>query len=66
MLDNMSLPDMEKSVDIITGRARIEVSGNMDESRILEIRHLKTDYISMGALTHSVKAFDLSMRFDKN
>jgi nicotinate-nucleotide pyrophosphorylase (carboxylating) len=66
MLDNMSLSDMEKSVEIIDGRAKIEVSGNMEESRIMEIRHLKIDYISMGALTHSVKAFDLSMRFYKD
>jgi nicotinate-nucleotide pyrophosphorylase (carboxylating) len=66
MLDNMSTGMMKAAVDMIAKKARIEVSGNMDEKRILEIRDLDVDYISMGALTHSVSAFDLSMEFGDN
>jgi len=64
MLDNMDATMMKKAVGLIGKRARIEVSGNMDEKRIQEIAGLDVDYISMGALTHSVTAFDLSMDFD--
>ena len=64
MLDNMDKPAMKAAVELINKKARIEVSGNMDEERIKEIRDLDVDYISMGSLTHSVIAFDLSMDFD--
>lgn len=64
MLDNMDNATMEKAVAIINGDSEIEVSGNMTEERIREIRHIKIDYISVGALTHSVAAFDLSMKFN--
>jgi nicotinate-nucleotide pyrophosphorylase (carboxylating) len=63
MLDNMNTDMMKTAVGAIEKKARIEVSGNMDEERIKEIRGLGVDYISMGSLTHSVKAFDLSMEF---
>lgn len=63
MLDNMTTPAMEEAVEIIDSRAEIEISGNVDEKRLEEIRHIKIDYISVGALTHSVRAFDLSMKF---
>ncbi len=63
MLDNMDVPAMEEAVGIIGRRSETEISGNLDEERIAEIKHLKVDYISIGALTHSVRAFDLSMRF---
>jgi nicotinate-nucleotide pyrophosphorylase (carboxylating) len=64
MLDNMDTAMMITAVEIINKKARIEISGNMDESRIEQIKGLEIDYISMGALTHSVTAFDLSMEFD--
>lgn len=64
MLDNMDAAMMQKAVGLIGKKARIEVSGNMDEKRIQGIAGLDVDYISMGALTHSVTAFDLSMDFD--
>lgn len=64
MLDNMDKTTMIRAVDLIGKRARIEVSGNMDEKRIKELRDLDVDYISMGSLTHSVTAFDLSMECD--
>jgi nicotinate-nucleotide pyrophosphorylase (carboxylating) len=64
MLDNMDTPAMKAAVELIHKRAKIEVSGNMDEERIKGIRELDVDYVSMGALTHSVTAFDCSMEFD--
>ncbi len=65
MLDNIDRETMQEACDLIRGRAKIEISGNMDEERIGDIMDLSVDYISIGALTHSVKAFDLSMRFVK-
>ncbi len=62
MLDNMSKDRIVRALSIINGKARVEVSGNMDEDRLKEISDLPVDYVSIGALTHSVKAFDLSMR----
>ena len=62
MLDNMKRETMEKAIDMINGDTKIEVSGNIDENNIKEIIDLKIDYISIGAITHSVKAFDLSMK----
>ncbi len=64
MLDNMERELMLEAIAIIGGRAKIEVSGNMDEGRIREVADLAVDFISIGALTHSVRAFDLSMRFE--
>ncbi|MFC1669637.1 carboxylating nicotinate-nucleotide diphosphorylase [Spirochaetota bacterium] len=64
MLDNMDRKKMEESISLINGRAQIEVSGNIDEDKIIDISDLKIDFISIGALTHSVRAFDLSMKFD--
>ncbi len=64
MLDNMDVDSMRKAVEIVAGKALIEISGNVDEGRIAALKPLKVDYISIGALTHSVKAFDLSMKFD--
>ncbi len=63
MLDNMDTNTMIEAVNTINGRARSEVSGNMDEKKILALRNIPVDYISMGGLTHSVTAFDLSMKF---
>ncbi|MBN2402426.1 MAG: carboxylating nicotinate-nucleotide diphosphorylase [Spirochaetes bacterium] len=62
MLDNMDKDTMKKSISKINNKAKIEVSGNIDEIRLKEISDLKIDYVSIGALTHSVKAFDLSMK----
>ena len=63
MLDNMTTPVMEEAARIIAGKAQIEISGNMNEARIREVKHIPIDFISIGALTHSVEAFDWSMRF---
>jgi len=63
MLDNMDKPMMQEACEIIAGRAKIELSGNMDADRICNLRDLDIDFISIGSLTHSVEAFDWSMKF---
>ena len=62
MLDNMSSSMMEEAVAIINKRAKIEASGNMTIKRIRKVAATGVDYISIGALTHSVKALDISQR----
>ena len=65
MLDNMPLLEMKKAVDIIGSRARTEASGNMGDKPLREVAECGVDYISIGALTHSPRAADISLRFDK-
>ncbi|WP_218121824.1 carboxylating nicotinate-nucleotide diphosphorylase [Desulforhopalus singaporensis] len=62
MLDNMDLGEMRQAVAAIGGRAKTEASGNMTIERIPEVAQTGVDYISVGALTHSVPAFDFSFR----
>jgi nicotinate-nucleotide pyrophosphorylase (carboxylating) len=61
MLDNMDNQTMRKAVDITAGKIDLEASGNVDLSTIHEISKTGVDYISSGALTHSVKALDYSL-----
>lgn len=63
MLDNMSCADMAEAVKIINGRAITEASGNMGERDLAEVAATGVDIISIGALTHSVKALDISLKF---
>lgn len=63
MLDNMSCEDMKKAVEIVSGRAFLEASGNMGERELSEVAATGVDIISIGALTHSVKAMDISLKF---
>lgn len=65
MLDNMSNEDMAKAVEITAGRAKLEASGNVTAETIRGIAETGVDIISLGALTHSVKAFDISMKISK-
>ena len=62
MLDNMSTEDMKKAVEITAGRAKLEASGNITLDNLRETALTGVDIISLGALTHSVKCFDISMR----
>ncbi len=62
MLDNMSIENMKEAVSIINGKAIIEASGNVSIDKIRSIAETGVDYISCGALTHSVKALDISMK----
>lgn len=64
MLDNMSCEDMKKAAEITAGRAKLEASGNVTHENIREIAETGVDIISLGALTHSVKCFDISMRIE--
>ncbi len=63
MLDNFDIPLMEEAVKINAGRARIEISGNVNLSTIGRYARIGVDYISVGSLTKNVRAMDLSMRF---
>ncbi len=66
MLDNMSTADMAEAVKIINGQAKTEASGNMIIPRLKEVAATGVDYISVGALTHSVTALDISMNIQKS
>jgi nicotinate-nucleotide pyrophosphorylase (carboxylating) len=66
MLDNMDIDTMEKAVKIINKRALVEVSGNVNIDNINSIANIGVDYISVGALTHSAKILDLSMKNLRN
>ncbi len=61
MLDNMSLDQMREAVQITTGRVPLEASGNVTLETVNAIAATGVDYISSGALTHSVKALDISL-----
>lgn len=62
MLDNMDSETMRQAVGIIDGRAQTECSGNVTEERLLEIAGIGVDFVSCGALTHSSRILDLSMK----
>ena len=57
----MSTPQMADAVRLVNGRALLEASGNMSLERVREVAETGVDFISVGALTHSVSAVDLSM-----
>ena len=63
MLDNMSLEDMKACVLMIDGKAITEASGNMGDRNLAEVAETGIDVISIGALTHSVKSLDISLKF---
>ncbi len=62
MLDNFSFEDIEKAVAMIGDQSETEASGGIDESTIVEYAKRGVDYISVGALTHTVAALDLSLK----
>ena len=64
MLDNMSPELMKKAVEITNGRAVLEASGGITDETLRAVAESGVDIISVGALTHSVKAFDISMYID--
>ncbi|MDR0839574.1 MAG: carboxylating nicotinate-nucleotide diphosphorylase [Oscillospiraceae bacterium] len=63
MLDNMTTQLMAESVKLIAGRALTEASGNMGERDLREVADTGVDFISIGGLTHSVRALDISLKF---
>jgi nicotinate-nucleotide pyrophosphorylase (carboxylating) len=65
MLDNMSLKDMREAVKIVKGRSTIEASGNITLDNVRKIAETGVDFISIGALTHSAIASDISLKIVK-
>jgi nicotinate-nucleotide pyrophosphorylase (carboxylating) len=64
MLDNMNIETMRKAVILIAGRTKIEASGNITLERLRDVAATGVDFISIGALTHSVSALDISQRIE--
>jgi nicotinate-nucleotide pyrophosphorylase (carboxylating) len=62
MLDNMSPADMKEAVQLIAGEAETEASGGITEADIRLVAETGVDYISVGALTHSIKSLDISLK----
>ena len=61
LLDNMATSQISEAVRLVSGRALLEASGNMSLERVWEVAETGVDFISVGALTHSAPAVDLSM-----
>ncbi|MDY4016907.1 MAG: carboxylating nicotinate-nucleotide diphosphorylase [Bacilli bacterium] len=66
MLDNMSNEVMKKCVELNEGNKKLEASGNMELKKVRSVALLGVDYISVGSLTHSYKALDISLKFRKS
>ena len=64
LLDNLSTPEIRQAVTIIAGRAKTEVSGGVTLARIPELATTGADFVSVGALTHSVHAADISLELE--
>ena len=62
MLDNMPIDAMAQAVELIAGRALTEASGNVTVEQVRAIAETGVDFISVGAITHSAPALDISMR----
>ena len=62
MLDNMSVEDMKKAVEMIGGRALTECSGNVTLENVARVKETGVDFVSSGALTHSAPILDLSLK----
>jgi nicotinate-nucleotide pyrophosphorylase (carboxylating) len=63
MLDNMTTAEMGEAVARVAGRALVEASGNMGDRDLREVAETGVDLISVGALTHSARASDISLKF---
>jgi len=64
LLDNLSLDDTRRAVARVAGRAKIEISGGVTLERMPELAQTGADYVSIGALTHSAPAADLSLEIE--
>jgi nicotinate-nucleotide pyrophosphorylase (carboxylating) len=62
MLDNFTLEDMRRAVEMAAGRTKLEASGGINDTTLRPIAETGVDYISIGTLTKDIKALDLSMR----
>jgi nicotinate-nucleotide pyrophosphorylase (carboxylating) len=63
LLDNMTPETMRQAVEITGGRAKLEASGNVTIENVRQVAETGVDFISVGALTHSVKVFDVSLEW---
>ncbi len=61
LLDNMDVPMLKKAVELVKGRIPLEASGNVNLQSVRAIAATGVDFISVGSLTHSVRALDLSL-----
>jgi nicotinate-nucleotide pyrophosphorylase (carboxylating) len=61
LLDNMTLAEMREAVALIAGRAKTEASGNMTLDRVADVAKTGVDFISVGALTHTIRSIDFSL-----
>ncbi len=66
MLDNMNLAQMREAVQLVNGRVPLEASGNVSLETVAQIAATGVDYISVGKLTHSVEAFDISFLLNRH
>jgi nicotinate-nucleotide pyrophosphorylase (carboxylating) len=66
LLDNMPVEDMREAVNLNNGRAKLEASGNVTLETVRAIAETGVDFISIGALTHSPKTFDVSLKWKTN
>jgi nicotinate-nucleotide pyrophosphorylase (carboxylating) len=64
MLDNLDVATMRAAIARIGGRARVEISGNMTIERVRSVADLGADFVSVGALTHSAAAADISFEIE--
>lgn len=64
MLDNFSLTQIKQAVQLVNGRAKLEVSGNIELAKLSELADTGVDFVSSGAITKHIQAIDLSMRFN--
>jgi nicotinate-nucleotide pyrophosphorylase (carboxylating) len=64
MLDNMSIEDMRRVVELVKGRALIEASGGITLDNVRQVAETGVDLISVGALTHSARSLDLSLELE--
>lgn len=62
MLDNFSYDELRKAVELIDGRYETEASGGITEDNVVEYANCGVDFVSMGALTHSIKSLDMSLK----
>jgi nicotinate-nucleotide pyrophosphorylase (carboxylating) len=63
LLDNMTIETMRQAVELAGGRAKLEASGNVTLENVVEVARTGVDFISVGALTHSPKVFDVSLEW---
>ncbi len=66
MLDNMNLEDMRQAVELIAGRALVEASGGITLDNVWAVAETGVDFISIGALTHSSRALDISLELESS